>query len=260
LRVSKATSRDGGGAVEQVGVGALAAERRQPLGQRAQLRRHVAGAGLVFMRGPSAQLLAQQRLARLDVFGGGAGVGGADGDLEQRPLERVEPVGVVVRAVVADQQGVQPNEVGDLLRRRPRRVCYVPGVDGVLVVGGPDRDVTGPGHQRAQERVVAGPVEHVAGHAMGQAAGQDHVDGERLAAAALGVDQHGPVVMGDVERVQQLDGAARFGERERDPGRRAAASAHQRQRVADVAGDVLAGQPRDVAAQRQRGLPQLALS
>ena len=40
----------GGGAVEQVGVGALAAEGGQPLGQRAQLGRHLGGAGLGLLR------------------------------------------------------------------------------------------------------------------------------------------------------------------------------------------------------------------
>ena len=107
---------------------------------------------------------------------------------------------------------------------------------------------------------MAGAVEHEAAHAVRQAAGQDHVDGERLAAAALGVDQQRAVVVRRVERVEQLDRAARLGERERDPGRRAAAGAHQRQGVADVAGHVLARQPRDVAAERQRGLPQLGLA
>jgi hypothetical protein len=107
---------------------------------------------------------------------------------------------------------------------------------------------------------VAGAVEHIAAHPVGQAAGQDHGDGERLAAAALGVDEHGAVVVGGVERVEQLDGAARLGEGERDPGRRAAAGADQRQAVADVAGDVLARQPGHVAAQGQRGLPQLGLA
>ena len=162
-------------------------------------------------------------------FAGGVVVGGADGHLEQVALQRVEAVGVVAGVVVADQQGVQPDQVGDLLRRRPRRVGDVPGVDGVLVLGGADGQVLGAGDQRAQEGVVAGPVEHVAAHAVGQTAGQQHVDGERLAAAALGVDQHRAVVVGRVERVEQLDRAARLGERERHPGRRAAAGAHQRQ-------------------------------
>ena len=190
----------------------------------------------------------------------GARVDGADGDLEQVALERVEAVGVVAGAVVADQQRVQADQVGDLLRRRPGRVRDVPGVDGVLVLGAADREMARAGNQRAEEGVVAGTVEHVAAHAVRQAARQDHVDGERLAAAALGVDQQRAVVVRRVERVEQLDGAARLGEAERDARRRAAAGADQRQAVADVAGDVLARQPRHVAAQRQRRLPQLGLA
>ena len=86
------------------------------------------------------------------------------------------------------------------------------------------------------------------------------VDQERLAAARARVDQQRAVVVRRVERVDQRDLAAGVGERERDPGRRAAAGADQRHGVADVAGDVLARQPRDVAAERERGLPQLELA
>ena len=60
--------------------------------------------------------------------------------------------------------------------------------------------------------------------------------------------------------LMQRDLAAGVGERERDAVRRAAAGAHQRHGVADVAGDVLARHPRDVAAERQRGLPELELA
>ena len=53
-------------AVEQVGVGALAAERREPLGQGAQLRRHLgrAGLGLWFGAARAARRAAATRAAR----------------------------------------------------------------------------------------------------------------------------------------------------------------------------------------------------
>ena len=107
---------------------------------------------------------------------------------------------------------------------------------------------------------MAGTVEHVAAHAVRKAAGQDHVNRECLAAAALAVDQQRAVVVRRVERVEQLDGAARLGEAERDARRGAAAGADQRQAVAHVARYVLARQPCHVAAQRQRRLPQLGLA
>ena len=54
----------------------------------------------------AAQLLLEQPLPRHDVLAGGTGVDGADRDLEQVALERVEPVGVLVGLVVADEQRV----------------------------------------------------------------------------------------------------------------------------------------------------------
>ena len=107
---------------------------------------------------------------------------------------------------------------------------------------------------------MAGAVEHERLHAVREQPRDQHVDQERLAAAGARVDEQRAVVVGGVERVDQRDLAAGVGERERDPGRRAAAGAHQRDGVADVAGDVLARQPREVAAERQRGLPELELA
>ena len=63
-----------------------------------------------------------------------------------------------------------------------------------------------------------------------------------------------------VVEVQQLDGAARVGERERDPGRRPALGPDQRQHVGGVHGRVLADLREHVAAERQRALPQLLLA
>ena len=242
---------DGGLAVEQVGVGALVDERRDPLGERAQHRGDLLGAGLGLLLGAAAQLLAQQPLARHELLAGGAGVDGADGDLEQVALERVQAVGVLAGAVVADQQRVQGDEVGDLLDRRVGRVLDVPRVDGVLVGGGADRQVASAGDERAEELVVAGAVEHEGLHAVREEPRDEDVDEERLAAAGARVDQQRAVVVRGVERVDQRDLAARVGERERDPGRRPAAGADQRDGVADVAGDVLARQPRDVAARAE---------
>ena len=124
--------------------------------------------GLGLVLGAGCELVAQQRLPRLELFAGGAAVDGADRDLEQVALERVEAVGVAAGLVVAHQQRVQPDQVGDLLRRRPRRVLDVPGVDRVLVVGGADREVAGrPGSAsrgrrsgrrgRARSRACRGP-------------------------------------------------------------------------------------------------------
>ena len=118
----------------------------------------------------------------------------------------------------------------------------------------------GAGDERAQELVVAGAVEHERLHAVREQPRDQDVDQERLAAAGARVDEQRAVVVGGVERVDQRDLAAGVGERERDPGRRPAAGADQRDGVADVAGDVLARQPREVAAERQRGLPELELA
>ena len=130
---------DGGVAVEQVGVGAVArrttrAARRACAGPRRPPRRRP-GLRRSARRRSSSQ---QQPLARDDPLAGGARVDGADRDLQQVALERVEAVGVLAGAVVADQQRVQRDEVGDLLDRRARRVLDVPRVDGVLVGGGAD--------------------------------------------------------------------------------------------------------------------------
>ena len=83
--------------------------------------------------GAAAQLLAQQPLARHEAVAGGARVDGADGDFEQVAFERVEAVGVLAGLLVADQQGVQGDEVGDLLDRRVGGVLDVPRVHRVLV-------------------------------------------------------------------------------------------------------------------------------
>ena len=104
------------------------------------------------------------------------------------------------------------------------------------------------GDELAEELVVAGAVEHEGLHAVREEPREQDVDEERLAAAGARVDQQRAVVVRGVERVDQRDLAAGVGERERDPGRRAAAGADQRDGVADVAGDVLARQPR-----RRRG-------
>ncbi len=116
------------------------------------------------------------------------------------------------------------------------------------------------GHEPAEELVVAGAIDHERLHAVREQTRDQHVDQERLAAARARVDQQRPVVVGRIERVDQRDLAARVGERERHTLRRAAARADQRDGVADVAGDVLARHPRDVAAERQRGLPELELA
>jgi hypothetical protein len=121
--------------------------------------------------------------------------------------------------MVADQQRVQRDQIGDLLKRRVGRILGIPRVDRVLVAGGADRQMPGARHQPAEELVVAGAVQHARLHAMGQAARDQDVDQEGLAAARARVDQQRAVVMRGVERVDQRDLAARVGERERDPGR-----------------------------------------
>ena len=99
---------------------------------------------------------------------GGARVDGADGDLEQVALQGVQAVGVLAGAVVADQQRVQGDEVGDLLDRRAGRVLDVPRVDRVLVGRGADGQVPRAGDELAEELVVAGAVEHEGLHAVRQ--------------------------------------------------------------------------------------------
>ena len=83
--------------------------------------------------GASAQLVAQEPLARNESLARGPCEYRAYGDLEQVAFERVEAVGVVCGLVVADEQCVQRDEVGDLLDRRVRGVLDVPRVHGVLV-------------------------------------------------------------------------------------------------------------------------------
>ncbi len=80
---------NGGLAIEQVGVGALLDERRDPLRQRAQHGRDLFGAGLCLVLGAVAEFLTQQALAREESLARGAGVDGADSDLEQVALQRV---------------------------------------------------------------------------------------------------------------------------------------------------------------------------
>ena len=152
LRVSKATSGASTGigrfAIEQVGVGAVVDERGDSLGEGAQDRCDVLGAGVGLVLGASAQLVAQQSLARDEPLAGGAGVDGADRDLQQVALQRVQAVGVLPRAVIADEQGVQRDEVGDLLDRRVGGIVDVPGVDGVLVLDAPIVRCWAPGTRR----------------------------------------------------------------------------------------------------------------
>ena len=162
--------------------------------------------------------------------------------------------------MIADQQRVQRDEEGDLLDRRAGRILDVPRVDGVLVRRRADRQVPRPGDEPAEELVVPGAIEHERLHAVREEARQQHVDQEGLAAPRARVDQQRAVVVRWVERVDERDFAAGIGERERDPARRSARGADQRDGVADVAGDVLAREPRDVASERQRGLPQLELA
>ena len=157
---------DGGLAVEQVGVGAVVDERRDPLGEGAQDGGDFLGAGGGLVLGAAAQLLAEQPLAGHELLAGGARVDGADRDLEQVALQRVQAVGVLAGAVVADQQRVQRDEVGDLLDRRAGWVLDVPRVDRVLIGRGADRQVPRARDELAEELVVAGAVEDEGLHAV----------------------------------------------------------------------------------------------
>ena len=148
----------------------------------------------------------------------GAGVDGADGDLEQVALQGVQAVGVLAGAVVADEQRVQGDEVGDLLDRWAGWVLDVPRVDRVVISRGADGEVLRARDELAEELVVAGAVEDEGLHAVRQEARDEHVDEEGLAAAGAGVDQQRAVVVGWVERVDERDLTARVGEGERDAG------------------------------------------
>ena len=162
---------------------------------------------------------------------GGLAVDGADPGGEHPELLAVQ---------AAHHHLVQRDQERDLLPRHLRRVGHVPRVQRVRRVLGADLDLLRAVDQPRQRLVVAGAVDHERARAEREAARHQHVGGHRLARPRAAGDQQRVVGVLLVVEVQQLDGAAGVGERERDPGRRPALGPDQRQHVGGVDGRVLA--------------------
>ena len=136
----------------------------------------------------------------------------------------------------------------------------VPRVQCIRGVLGADLDLLGAFDQPRQGLVVAGAVDHECTRSSREAVRDQHVRRHRLPGPAAAGDQQRVVRMKLVVEVEQLDGAAGVGERERHPGRRPALGPDQRQHVRCVDGRVLADLRGDVASQGQDALPQLLLA
>ena len=79
------------------------------------------------------ELLLQQQLSRVLTCQRAARVDLADRDAEQVRLEVGEAVAVAARVMLAEQQGVEREQIVDLLRPDPGGVLDVPAVHGVRV-------------------------------------------------------------------------------------------------------------------------------
>ena len=251
----RAVGRDGGGAVEQVGVAALLAPLREPRGEAAAQRGELVRALALVEVGHRQQLGAQHRLARRFVLERrGARVDGADRLAEHGLLG-------LAQALVAHHQRVQREQERDLLARHPGRVGHVPRVQRERGVGGAELDLLRARDQPGQQLVVAGAVDHERARAAARSGGP--AAGWRSSSCPTRCARRS-AACGWRARGRRGPGARACGRGRRtrtgSPVGRAAAGADQRDGVGGVAGGVLAGAARGVLAERQRARPQLALA
>ena len=245
-------SGDGRLTVEEVGVGALPAILGQAVGEVSQRGGDIDRVLFLRLLRLGAQLLLEHRFPRrLARECGGLGVDGADSGAEQPLLARVQ---------AAHHHLVKREQERDLLPRNLRRIRHVPRVQRVRRVVGADLDLLRPVEQSGEHLVVASAVDHERARPQRQAPRQQHRGGHRLATPAPAADHDRVVGVLLVVGVDELDGAAGVGERERHPGRRPAPGADQREHVAGVGGGVLPRPAVQVAAQGQARAPQLVLA